>query len=102
MTDLPKLIRDKIPEIIRESGDRPVTREVSDEEIEKWLRKKVLEEAKEFEEDGAIEELADLYAVVERYLEVEDTSFSKLERLEEDKSSERGGFKDNIVLEDVE
>jgi predicted house-cleaning noncanonical NTP pyrophosphatase (MazG superfamily)/8-oxo-dGTP pyrophosphatase MutT (NUDIX family) len=99
-SELPKLVRDRIPEVIRENDKEPEARKVSDEE-EKWLREKVLEEAEEFAEEGEKEELADLYAVLQEYMDSEDISFSKLEDIEEEKASERGGFKQRIVLEDV-
>jgi len=102
MSDLPKLVRDKIPEIIREDNKQPETRKVSNEEAEKWLREKVLEEAKEFAEEGEIEELADLYKVIQEYINAEDLMISELEKLEEKKSEERGGFDDRIILEGVE
>jgi predicted house-cleaning noncanonical NTP pyrophosphatase (MazG superfamily) len=102
MSDLPKLVRDKIPEIIREDGKIPKTRRLSEDKIEKWLRRKVLEEAEEFAEEGEVEELADLYAILQEYMGSEDISFSKLKDFEEEKAEERGGLKQRIVLEDVE
>lgn len=99
--DLPKLVRDRIPKIIEEDNEESSTQKVSDSEVEKWLRMKVVEEAKEFEEDGEIEELADLYAVIQRYLEIKGISESDLEGLEREKSDKRGGFQDNIILEEI-
>lgn len=101
MSDLPKLVRDGIPKLIREKGKFPKTRRLSEDETEKWLRKKVLEEAKEFAEEGEAEEMADLYAVLKEYVDSEDISFSRLESIEEEKVEDRGGFKERIVLEDV-
>lgn len=100
--DLPKLVRDRIPTIIEENNQDYRSRTATEDEMEKWLRRKVLEEAKEFAEDGEIDELADLYAVLQEYMEREDISTKDLEELEADKSDERGGFKDNIILEEVE
>jgi len=100
--ELPKLVRDKIPEIIEENNQKYISRTVSDSEMEKWLREKVLEEAREFKEDKSVEELADLYAVLQEYMEREDIKSSDLKQLEEQKSNERGGFKENIILEEVE
>lgn len=68
MSELPKLVRDRIPEIIENDGDNPEFCVASDEEFEEWVRRKILEEAEEFAEDGEIEELADLYAVIQRYM----------------------------------
>ncbi|MCL4389887.1 MAG: nucleoside triphosphate pyrophosphohydrolase [Patescibacteria group bacterium] len=42
-----KLIRDRIPEIIEASGGRLETRVMEDEEFERELLKKLVEEAKE-------------------------------------------------------
>jgi predicted house-cleaning noncanonical NTP pyrophosphatase (MazG superfamily)/8-oxo-dGTP pyrophosphatase MutT (NUDIX family) len=99
--ELPKLVRDRIPEIIEEDGQEPVTRKVSGEEVEKFLREKVVEEAQEFCEEGEIRELADLKAVIDRYMELEGISEQELEELEREKSEQKGGFCDNIVLEDI-
>jgi predicted house-cleaning noncanonical NTP pyrophosphatase (MazG superfamily)/8-oxo-dGTP pyrophosphatase MutT (NUDIX family) len=100
--EVPKLVRDKIPEIIEEDDKEAVTREISDEKAKEFLREKVVEEAREFREEGEIEEFADLYAVMGRYMELEDISEQELEELEREKSSERGGFSENIVLEDID
>lgn len=100
--DLPKLVRDRIPEIIEKNNQDYRSRKASEDEMEEWLRKKVLEEAREFAEDGEIDELADLYAVISEYLEREEKSFSKLDKIEERKATKRGAFKNNIILEEVE
>ncbi len=100
--DLPKLVRDRIPEIIQENGEKPVTRQLSDKEVVPFLRQKVREEAGEFAESGETEELADLLEVIERYLELEGVEREKLKQLRQEKNSKRGGFSANIVLEEVE
>ena len=102
MSDLPKLVRDRIPEIIRENNQRPVFRKSSRGKEEKWLRKKILEEAREFEDEGDIKELADLYAVLKEYLEAEEIEFSDLDEIEDEKSDDKGGFDERIILESVE
>jgi mutator protein MutT len=100
--EFPKLVRDRIPEIITENNQRPRFRKASKDKEEKWLRKKILEEAREFEDEGDIEELADLYAVLKEYIEAEETEFSDLDAIENKKSGERGGFDERIILESVE
>lgn len=42
-----KLVRDKIPEIIKNNNETPITRILSDEEYKKELEKKLLEEYQE-------------------------------------------------------
>ncbi len=100
-SDLPKLVRDRIPEIIRENDENPVTRQLSDSEIEPFIRQKVREEAEEFAESGEREEIADLLEVIERYLELEGVERETVKQLRQEKNSERGSFSRNIVLEDV-
>ncbi len=99
--ELPKLVRDRIPEVIRENGQEPVTRQLEDGEVAPFLKEKVREEAGEFADSGEPEELADLLQVIERYLEVKDVDREEVEELMNQKNMERGGFSGNIVLEDV-
>ena len=42
-----KLVRDNIPNIIKEKGEEPITRILSDEEYKKELEKKLNEEYQE-------------------------------------------------------
>ncbi|AOV95463.1 hypothetical protein AQV86_01675 [Nanohaloarchaea archaeon SG9] len=100
--ELPKLVRDRIPEVIEENGEKAKIREVEGLELDRFLREKVVEEAEEFAEDGEREELADLLEVIDAYIENEGLSRERLEELREEKSRERGGFEEGFVLEDVE
>jgi Uncharacterized conserved protein len=100
--ELPKLVRDRIPEIIRENNEYPVTRIVYGEELEGYLREKIVEEAEEVQESGEIEEIADLLEVVDAYLEHQDIDEEEIYELREEKNMERGSFSEGIVLEDVE
>lgn len=62
-----KLVRDRIPEIIRERGGSPVVREAAAAEYRSLLHKKLLEEAHEVlaaDDGSAPEELADVLEVV--------------------------------------
>ena len=103
MSELPKLVRDKIPEIIEDNdGEEAKWKKVSDSKVEQLLREKLVEESKEFEEEGEIAELADLYAVMREYMNRKNISSSDLEEIESEKRQERGGFEDNILLEEVE
>ncbi|MFF3691071.1 nucleoside triphosphate pyrophosphohydrolase [Streptomyces sp. NPDC002187] len=61
-----KLVRDRIPQIIREDGAEPVTYTAGREEYRGRLRDKLGEEVAEFleaDEDSAPEELADVLEV---------------------------------------
>lgn len=99
--ELPKLVRDRIPEIIRDDGEEPVTEALDDAEIVPFLQQKVVEEAREFAKDGDIEELADLLEVIHRCLELEGATMDEVERMRKEKKQERGGFDRNMVLKDI-
>ena len=59
-----KLVRDKIPEMIREQGETPVFRILEQEEYLKELDRKLDEEIREYQEDKSLEELADVFEVM--------------------------------------
>lgn len=103
MTDLPKLVRDRIPEIIREDGSTPVTREIHEtEEHLDLLAQKLVEDSKEFAEDLENDELADVLEVIRCFFEVAETERETIEELRSDKAAEVGRFTEGLVLEDVE
>ena len=55
-----KLVRDKIPEIIKNDGKTPIVEILSDEDYLKELDKKLNEEVAEYQADKSIEEMADV------------------------------------------
>ena len=99
-----KLVRDNIPNIIRENGENPVTRILTDEEYKKELEKKLLEECKEVLEtknDDRIEELADLLEVMLALGKVEGKTFEDIINVCEQKRVKRGAFGQKIYFEKV-
>ena len=102
MTEYDKLVRDDIPEIIRDDDERPVTHVAEGDEYRQRLREKLCEEAAEFRDSGDPEELADVLEVLAAIREAEDLEDGELDALREEKADERGGFADGIVLERVE
>ncbi len=97
-----KLVRDKIPEIIKAEGRKPVTRILNNEEYLKELIEKLKEETEELEADQTIEELADIQEVLFAILEVFNSNKAELEKVRIEKAQKRGSFKDKIFLEEVE
>ncbi len=95
-----KLVRDKIPEIIKESGAIPVTRIMDDGEYVSSLEKKLDEEVAEYHESREIEELADVLEVVYALCEAQGKSVDELMAVYKKKHDERGGFKNKIFLID--
>ena len=97
-----KLVRDKIPQIIKEKGENPITRVLSDEEFLVELYKKLQEEVQEFGEDQSMEELADILEVIHGILFAKKKTFIALDELRKEKVEKRGGFSNKIFLERVE
>lgn len=96
-----KLIRDKIPEIIKNKGTVPITHIASDEEYQQKLKAKLQEEVDEFLKDSNEEELADILEVIYALCDLYDIDKDKLEQLRKDKAEKRGGFKDKIILDET-
>ena len=96
-----KLVRDRIPDIIRESGKEPVCRTATQEEALDYLARKLGEEAAEYLESRDAEELADVLEVVFAIAAEKGITPEKLEEIRARKARERGGFSGRIVLEEV-
>lgn len=96
-----KLVRDRIPEVIRATGKECETSIVNGEKKTELLEKKLMEEVGEFMEAKNLEELADVMEVL--FGLAEDLGYSEedLVRAREEKKVERGGFKEGVVLERV-
>jgi predicted house-cleaning noncanonical NTP pyrophosphatase (MazG superfamily) len=101
-----KLIRDKIPQIIESKGKRAEVRVMDSDEYTKMLNVKLQEELDEYkeanDESDQIAELADLVEVVYAILDNKGLSISEFEKVRLAKQSERGGFKDRLLLVKVE
>ena len=93
-----KLVRDRIPEIIENSGNHCEVEVVSDEIALEYLYKKLNEEVGELLEDKNLEEIADvvevLFAIGKKYGYSEEDILSKRCK----KREKSGGFEDNIIL----
>ena len=93
-----KLVRDRIPEIIKNAGKKPIIEILSQEEYLKELDKKLNEEVAEYQADKSIEEMADVLEVLFAICEARGHSLEELLQVREDKREKRGGFKDKIYL----
>ena len=97
-----KLVRDKIPQIIKDKGSIPIIHVADDSEYWEKLKAKLQEEVNEVLEDLNInEELADVLEVMYAILAFKGTNFEELERIMLKKREERGGFKNKIILEET-
>ncbi len=101
-----KLVRDKIPEIIKNNGEKPITRILEDEEYNKELEKKLVEECNEvinaMESEERAEELADCLEVITALAKQEGKTLEDIINLATKKNIKRGGFDNRIFLETVE
>jgi predicted house-cleaning noncanonical NTP pyrophosphatase (MazG superfamily) len=93
-----KLVRDKIPQIIRAKALEPVIYVAGADEYAARLRDKLSEEVAEFlASDSDPEELADILEVVYALAGLAGTDPQQLEKLRAAKADERGGFADRII-----
>lgn len=93
-----KLVRDKIPQIIRSKGQEPVIYIADTEEYRVRLRDKLQEEVEEYlASDNDREELADILEVLYALARQAGTDQQQLEKLRAAKAEKRGGFADRII-----
>ena len=101
-----KLIRDKIPEIIRKNNAVPKISELNDEQFKIALKEKLTEEAKELLEaktqEEILNELSDVLQLIESIAINNNLSVSDIEKQKEKKKQERGAFEKKLYLEYVD
>ena len=96
-----KLVRDKIPEIIKKDGKSCVCAELSQEDYITMLDQKLNEELAEYQESKSMEELADLLEVMSAVAAARGSSLDEVEKIRLKKKEKRGGFEKKILLETV-
>lgn len=93
---LNKLVRDKIPAHHDKHGSVTHVKRLNDEEFDVVLRAKLKEETEEVCVSKAkaelIEELADLFEVVDALMGLHEISLDEIREVQEKKRTERGGF----------
>lgn len=99
-----KLVRDKIPNIIKEKKETPVVKILDDLEYKEALEKKLYEEYQEVIEasgEDRVEELADMLEVIRAIAKLEDKTLEDVIEVANKKVDKRGGFEEKIFLEKV-
>jgi len=100
----PKLVRDKIPEIIEQTdGVKALTRILDNKEYGERLIEKIHEETEEFslaikDNTNPVEELADILELVNAAADYVGSSIDEVEKERLKKLEKRGGFKKRIML----
>ena len=97
-----KAVRDKIPEIIKESGKNCNVKKLNDSKFLVELEKKLVEELAEYQESKDVEELADILEIVYRISELKGITSDELDGIKNEKAKKRGKFVDNLFLLDTD
>lgn len=96
-----KLVRDRIPDIIKADGKTCVTEILPDEQYLEMLDAKLNEELAEYQESKSLEELADLLEVMQAVVKARGWTWEQLVQVQADKAAKRGGFEKKILLKEV-
>ena len=101
MIEYDELIRDKIPEIIEQSGKKCIVEVMDNDTYIEYLEQKLNEELAEYQQDKSIEELADLLEVMYAVVVARGHSVAELERIRLEKAEKRGAFEKKLLLKSV-
>jgi len=96
-----KLVRDKIPLIIKEKKKEFTYHIATPEEYRVKLADKLVEEAIEFKDDPSLEELADLQEVIDATIKAFGYNKKQLQTEMKNKAFARGKFKEKYILDEV-
>lgn len=96
-----KLVRDRIPEIIKENGDECVTHIADGEEFKEKLHEKLVEEVEEFLCQPSEEEIADIFEVIDALMDLHGFDREAVEKKKKEKHDDRGGFEKRIILDEA-
>ena len=97
-----KLVRDNIPQLIKESGRSCTSRILNEKEYYDALLDKIVEEIEEYRISDNEEELADVYEVLDCLVQLKEYEPMHIDYLQLIRREKRGSFKDRILLIDVE
>lgn len=97
-----KLVRDNIPEIIRNNNETPIIKTLSNDEYLRELKSKLQEEVDEFLESNDIAELADILEVVDALSTANNSSLNEVMDIKIRKAEKNGKFENKIFLIEVQ
>lgn len=96
-----KLVRDRIPQIIMDSGKQCTTQVLPKDIYIQKLDEKLDEELAEYQQSKSLEELADLLEVMEAVVRARGYTWEDLTQIRIEKRANRGGFDKGILLKEV-
>ena len=107
MKRIAKLVRDKVPDLIRKQGVMPTVRKLEGDEFKEALLKKLIEEAEDlysaFKKHNLDfdEQLADVLEVIDAIVQEWNIDKRELDKIKKLKAELRGRYKQRIFLENV-
>lgn len=96
-----KLVRDNILEIITDNHQEYRYHIATDDEYKIKLLEKLQEEVQEFIETKNIEEMSDIFEVIENIIITFELNKEVILKIKEKKAEKRGKFNKKIILESV-
>jgi predicted house-cleaning noncanonical NTP pyrophosphatase (MazG superfamily) len=102
--EYPKLVRDKIPQIIKTHDGVDVPTRTLDEDTEflAFLLRKIVEESEELSEattnSNLIEEIADVNEIIDTILKLKGISPEEVLAVQHEKRDARGGFEKRLLM----
>ena len=96
-----KLVRDRIPEIIKSDGKTCIVETMSDSRYLEMLDAKLNEELSEYQESKSLKELADMLEVMRAVVNARGWTREQLEQIRQEKAAKRGGFEKKLLLKEV-
>ena len=93
-----KLVRDRIPDLIEQSGKSCLCRTLEQNDYLNALDEKLQEELNEYLSDKTLEELADLLEVIRAVITARGSTYEEIESIRLSKAATRGGFEKRIWL----
>lgn len=96
-----KLVRDKIPEIVKKDGGTAEVEMLDDASYKLELHKKLKEELDEYLESESVEELADLTEVILALVGINGLSYDEFTKVRLEKVQHKGAFNDKIYLKSI-
>ena len=100
-----KLVRDRVPEIIKASGKQVIVKQLNQAEHFEQARLKLYEELKEYEDtnidEECLEELADILELAYELGRMHGASCDEMNTIREEKRERKGGFEKGLFLEEV-